>query len=110
LQGGAIPDIARAAANALIKSLSLELAPHGIPVNAIAPNFLYSETYYPKAVFVESVEGRAYVEQTVPVKRLAEPREIGELIHYLATMKGTFMTGAFIDFSGGWPAAPQRPW
>jgi NAD(P)-dependent dehydrogenase (short-subunit alcohol dehydrogenase family) len=40
LPGGAIPDIARAGANALVKSLSLELAPFGIPVNAIAPNYL----------------------------------------------------------------------
>ena len=40
LPGGAIPDIARAGANALVKSLSLELAPYGIPVNAIAPNYL----------------------------------------------------------------------
>jgi NAD(P)-dependent dehydrogenase (short-subunit alcohol dehydrogenase family) len=38
LPGGAIPDIARAGANALVKSLSLDLAPYGIPVNAIAPN------------------------------------------------------------------------
>jgi NAD(P)-dependent dehydrogenase (short-subunit alcohol dehydrogenase family) len=109
LRGGSIPDIARAGANALIKSLSIELAPHGIPVNAIAPNFLYSETYYPKALFIEDADGRAYVERSVPMGRLAEPREIGELIHYLATMEGSFLTGAFIDFSGGWPVAPQRP-
>jgi 3-oxoacyl-[acyl-carrier protein] reductase len=109
LIGGSIPDIARAGANALIKSLSIELAPYGIPVNAIAPNFLYSETYYPKALFVDDAAGRAYVERTVPVGRLAEPQEIGELIHYLATMEGSFMTGAFIDFSGGWPSAQQRP-
>jgi NAD(P)-dependent dehydrogenase (short-subunit alcohol dehydrogenase family) len=38
LRGGAIPDIARAGANALVKSLSIELAAYGIPVNAIAPN------------------------------------------------------------------------
>ena len=109
LRGGSIPDIARAGANALIKSLSIELAPHGIPVNAIAPNYLYSETYYPKARFVDDAAGRAYIEQTVPVGRLAEPAEIGELIHYLATMQGTFMTGAIIDFSGGWPVATQPP-
>lgn len=109
LRGGAIPDIARAGAKAMIKSLSIELAPHGIPVNAIAPNFLYSETYYPKAVYVEDPAGRAYVEQTVPMGRLAEPREIGELIRFLATMDGSFMTGACIDFSGGWPAGSARP-
>jgi NAD(P)-dependent dehydrogenase (short-subunit alcohol dehydrogenase family) len=61
----------------LVKSPSIELAPHAIPVNAIA--------------------------------RLADPQEIGELIRYLATMQGTFMTGAIIDFSGGWPVATQAP-
>ncbi len=109
LLGGAIPDIARAGINALVKSLSIELAPHGIPVNAIAPNYLYSETYYPKARFVDDPAGRAYIKQTVPAGRLAEPEGIGELIHYLATMQGTFMTGAIIDFSGGWPVALPPP-
>lgn len=102
---GAVPDAARAAGNALVKSLSLELAPHGIPVNAIAPNFLASETYYPRARFVDDPAGRAWIQQTVPVGRLGEPEEVGELIRYLATMKGSFLTGAIIDFSGGWPAA-----
>ena len=109
LVGGAIPDIARAGANALVKSLSLELAPHGIPVNAIAPNYLYSETYYPRARFVDDAAGRAYIERVVPAGRLARPEEIGELIRYLATMQGTFLTGAIIDFSGGWPVALSPP-
>lgn len=107
--GGAIPDAARAGANALVKSLSLELAPHGIPVNAIAPNYLYSETYYPRARFIDDPAGRAFIAQTVPVGRLAQPEEIGELVRYLATMQGSFLTGSIIDFSGGWPAAPVRP-
>lgn len=107
--GGAIPDMARAGLNALVRSLSLELAPHGIPVNAIAPNFLYSETYYPRARFIDDPAGRAYVQATVPAGRLAQPEEIGELIRYLATMQGSFLTGAIIDFSGGWPAGAPRP-
>lgn len=107
--GGAIPDIARAGLNALVRSLSLELAPHGVPINAIAPNFLYSETYYPRARFVDDPAGRAYVQSTVPAGRLAQPEEIGELIRYLATMKGSFLTGSIIDFSGGWPAGAPRP-
>ena len=109
MPGGAIPDIARAGANALVKSLCLELAPHGIPVNAIAANYLYSETYYPRARFVDDAAGRAYIERVVPAGRLAKPEEIGELIRYLATMKGTFLTGAIIDFSGGWPVALSPP-
>ena len=107
--GGAIPDIARAGANALARSLAIELAPHGIPVNAIAPNFLASETYYPRARFVDDPAGADYVRRTVPAGRLARPEEIGELIRFLATCESTFLTGANIDFSGGWPVGAQRP-
>jgi NAD(P)-dependent dehydrogenase (short-subunit alcohol dehydrogenase family) len=60
-------------------------------------------------VFVDDPKGRAFVEQVVPAGRLARPEEIGELVRYLATNTGSFMTGAIIDFSGGWPVAPRRP-
>lgn len=109
LPGGAIPDIARAGANALVKSLSLDLAPYGIPVNAIAPNYLYSEAYFPKAKFIDNPIGKNFIREVVPAGRLGEPEEIGELILYLANMKGSFHTGTIIKFAGGWPAAPKRP-
>lgn len=108
ISGGAVPDAARAATNALMKSLSVELAPDRIAVNAVAPNYLYSETYYPRAVYIDSPEGRDYIANQVPVGRLGTPEEIGELIAFLALMESRFLTGAVIDFSGGWPAAPQR--
>lgn len=109
LSGGAFADAARAAANALVRSLAIDCAGHGVVVNAVAPNFLYSEAYYPRALFRETDHGRAYVAQSVPVGRLAEPSEIGEVIAFLATAKTRFMTGAIIEFSGGWPFAPARP-
>ena len=109
LPGAAFPDAARAAANALVRSLAIDCAPFNIVVNAVAPNFLCSEAYYPAALFRETERGRAYIEQSVPVGRLAEPHEIGEVIAFLATMKTRFMTGAILDFSGGWPSAPARP-
>ncbi len=109
LPGGAIPDIARAGANALVKSLSLDLAPYGIPVNAIAPNYLYSEAYFPKAKFIDNPVGRDFIKEVVPAGRLGKPEEIGELINYFANMKGSFHTGTIIKFAGGWPAAPKRP-
>ncbi|WP_237066074.1 SDR family oxidoreductase [Microbulbifer guangxiensis] len=109
LPGGAIPDMARAGANALVKSLSIELAPLGIPVNAIAPNYLYSEAYFPKAKFIDDPVGSAFIREVVPAGRLGEPQEVGELVRYLANMKGSFHTGTIIKFAGGWPAAPLRP-
>jgi len=109
LPGGAIPDIARAGANALVKSLSIELAPFGIPVNAIAPNYLYSEAYFPRAKFINDPAGREFIRSVVPAGRLGEPEEMGELVSYSAKMEGSFHTGTIIKFAGGWPAAPQRP-
>lgn len=107
--GGAIPDMARAATNAFITSLSIELAPYGIPVNAIAPNYLYSEAYFPRAKFIENPVGSDFVKSVVPAGRLGRPEEIGELICYLANMKGSFHTGTIIKFAGGWPMAPAWP-
>lgn len=109
LPGGAIPDMARAGANALVKSLSLELAPYNIPVNAIAPNYLYSEAYFPREKFIDNPVGRDFIREVVPAGRLGEPEEMGELVKYLANMKGSFHTGTIMKFAGGWPAAPKRP-
>jgi len=109
MPGGAIPDAARAAENALVRSLAIELAPFDIAINAIAPNFLYSEAYFPRALFIDDTRGKDYVASSVPAGRLGEPAEIGEIIKMLATIKGRFMTGAILDFSGAWPAAAVRP-
>lgn len=109
IAGAAVPDAARAAANALVRSLAAELAIDGIAVNAIAPNFLYSEAYYPRAVFLDDDRGREYVDTLVPARRLGKPEEIGELIAFLATTNAKFLTGAIIDFAGGWPTTPARP-
>lgn len=109
IAGAAIPDMARAASNALVRSLAVELAPASIAVNAIAPNFLYSEAYYPKARFIDDPAGRSFVAAQVPMARLGRPDEIGEVIAFLARTQARFMTGAVIDFAGGWPMSPPRP-
>ncbi len=109
MPGGAVPDMCRAAENALVRSLAIELAPANIAVNAVAPNFLYSEAYYPRAAFIDDPAGRAFVEASVPFGRLGEPWEVGDVVRFLATTRARFLTGAIIDFSGGWPAAPMRP-
>lgn len=109
MPGGAIPDMARAAENALVRSLSLELAPFDVPVNAVAPNYLYSEAYFPKAKFIDDPDGQAFIRDVVPAGRLGRPDEIGRLVSYLANLEGSFHTGTTIKFAGGWPAAPTRP-
>jgi len=100
--GFAVPTAVRAAATTFAKSLAKEVAPFGIQANVVAPNYLYSEMYYPKARFVDSAEGRELIARTVPFGRLGQPEEVGALIAFLASGKSPFTTGQVIHFTGGW--------
>ncbi|MEI7611094.1 MAG: SDR family oxidoreductase [Rhodospirillaceae bacterium] len=101
--GFAIYASARAGAACLAQTLARELGPFGIPVNAIAPNFLYSETYYPKALWQDDPNYVKRLKELVPMQRLGRPEEIGALIGFLASGASDFVTGQIIPFTGGWP-------
>jgi NAD(P)-dependent dehydrogenase (short-subunit alcohol dehydrogenase family) len=101
--GFAVATSIRAATTAFALALAREVAPHGIQVNVVAPNYLYSEAYYPRARFIDDPEGRAQIAAKVPLGRLGRPGEIGELIAFLASGRAPFVTGQVIDFTGGWP-------
>ena len=100
--GYAVPTAIRAATTAFAKALALEAAPFEIQVNVVAPNYLASELYYPKARFVDDPAGRAAIAEIVPFGRLGQPEEIGELVAFLVSGKSPFTTGQTIGFTGGW--------
>lgn len=93
----------RAGTTAFAMALAKEAAPFGIQVNVVAPNYLYSEAYYPKARFIDDPAGRAQIAAKVPMGRLGEPQEVGELIAFLVSGRASFVTGQVINFTGGWP-------
>jgi len=101
--GFAVATSVRAGATALAMAVAREAAPHGIQVNAVQPNYLYSELYYPKAKFIDDPEGRAEIAATVPSGRLGDPEEFGALIEFCVSGRSPFMTGQVINFTGGWP-------
>jgi len=101
--GFAVATTIRAGTTAFASALARESAPFGIQVNAVAPNYLASELYYPRARFVEDRAGREAIAAVVPAGRLGEPEEIGELIAFLVSGKSRFTTGQTIYFTGGWP-------
>ncbi len=101
--GFSVATSVRAGTTAFALALAREAAPFGIPVNVVAPNYLYSEAYYPRAKFIDDPAGRASIAAKVPLGRLGEPREIGELIAFLASGRSPFTTGQVINFTGGWP-------
>jgi NAD(P)-dependent dehydrogenase (short-subunit alcohol dehydrogenase family) len=92
---------ARGAMNAAVTSLALELGPHNIQVNAVAPNFMESETYFPKKLMDDPVASKKIL-GNIPLGRLGRPQEAGALIAYLASPQSDFVTGQVIALAGGW--------
>lgn len=101
--GFAVPTSIRAGTTAFALALAREAASFGIQVNVVAPNYLYSEMYYPRDRFIEDRAGREHIASVVPMGRLGTPEEIGELVAFLASGRSSFVTGQVIYFTGGWP-------
>jgi NAD(P)-dependent dehydrogenase (short-subunit alcohol dehydrogenase family) len=92
---------ARGAMNSAVKALALELGPHNIQVNAVAPNFMESETYFPKKLMADPAASKKIL-SNIPLGRLGRPEEAGALIAYLAGPQSDFVTGQVIALAGGW--------
>lgn len=102
-QGFAVPTSIRAGTTAFALAMAREAARFGIQVNVVAPNYLYSELYYPRARFIDDPEGREQIAALVPMGRLGTQEEVGELVAFLASGRSAFVTGQVINFTGGWP-------
>ncbi len=87
----------------LTKGLALELAPHGIRVNAIAPGYMLTSLV--KGGLETDPERKRRVLARIPLGRLGEPEEIGGALVFLASDAARYVTGASITIDGGWTAS-----
>jgi 2-keto-3-deoxy-L-fuconate dehydrogenase len=101
IAGSAAYCAARGAQNAFVRAAGLELAPHGVQLNAVAQNYVENDTYYPRAL-VESERFRRHLARNVPAQRAAESWESAELALFLASDRSDFMVGQVVPFAGGW--------
>ena len=92
----------KAAVAALTRSLSIEWAPHGVCVNAIAPGVF--RTALNQKLLDESERGRELLLRT-PMKRFGKVEELAGAAVFLASDAASFVTGEIIVVDGGFLAS-----
>ena len=94
--------VSKAGMDQLTRCAALELAPHGIRVNAVNPGVVVTNLHRRSGVNEENYA--AFLErskQTHPLGRAGEPDEIAELIVFLASARAGWITGETISIDGG---------
>ncbi|MFY9512770.1 MAG: SDR family NAD(P)-dependent oxidoreductase, partial [Rubrivivax sp.] len=86
----------KAGLQALTRSFALELAPHGVTVNTIAPSAIESPLLDALAP-----ERRAALQQAIPVGRFGQGSEVAAAVLYLASPAAAYVTGSTLDLNGG---------
>jgi NAD(P)-dependent dehydrogenase (short-subunit alcohol dehydrogenase family) len=81
----------------MTRTMALELAPHGIRVNAIAPGT--TDTAQPRGGNTE--EEIAAFAKTIPLGRIAQPEDIASVAVFLACEESRHITGQTLHVNGG---------
>ena len=99
--------VSRAAGMALTKALSKELAPDNIRVNAILIGLIKSGQHERRwrargdGQSLEDFYAGLARERAVPLGRVGEAEEVGDLIAYLSSARAAYLTGVAINMDGG---------
>ena len=89
----------KAAVDAVTRSLSQELGPRRIRVNAINPGPVETEGF--KTAGLEESDFRKQVEAQTPLGRIGQPQDIAPAAVFLASEDAAFITGETLHISGG---------
>ena len=92
---------AKAGVIGFVRDLAIELADHGITINAVAPGPIDTELAGPLLRRMHD-DGLEYSPlRMVPMHRLGTPREVADAILFLASSEASYVTGTTLDVAGG---------
>ena len=98
---GAAYAASKAGLNGMVKSLALEWASEGVRINAVGPGPVATPMVAPTMADPVSL---AAMQATIPMGRLGQPQEIGEVVSFLLSQRASFITGQILCADGGFTA------
>ncbi len=102
-RGQANYSTAKAGLQGLARTLSIELGPFGINVNAVAPGFIETRMTQQTAerLGMDWEEFKANAAKNTPVRRTGKPEDVANVIAFLVSDESSFVTGQIIYIAGG---------
>jgi NAD(P)-dependent dehydrogenase (short-subunit alcohol dehydrogenase family) len=88
----------KGAIDAATRSLAMELGPHGIRVNSVAPGVVDTDLWVRNKAIPGVIEA---IDAQTPLRRWSQPDDIADVIVFLASDAARFVTGETISADGG---------